>query len=72
MHNGKKVDFRNVILIMTTNAGHRTMIPRRTPFRLRPRQEGEGEQDGGDQRCSPPEFRNRLDPEIRSSRSSAS
>jgi PPOX class probable FMN-dependent enzyme len=34
-HNGKKVDFRNVILIMTTNAGASDMAKRR--HRLRPR-----------------------------------
>jgi ATP-dependent Clp protease ATP-binding subunit ClpA len=45
-HNGKKVDFRNVVLIMTTNAGAADMAKRR--HRLRPRHRGWRE-TGGDQ-----------------------
>ena len=42
--NGKKVDFRNVILIMTTNAGAADAA--QAGHRLRPRQEGRGERRG--------------------------
>ena len=45
-HNGKKIDFRNVVLIMTTNAGAADMA---TPAdRLRP-QQARGRRHGGDQ-----------------------
>ena len=55
-HNGKKVDFRNVILIMTTNAGARTW-PRAIGFGAASARAT----TGGDQRMFTPEFRNRLD-----------
>ena len=45
-HNGKSVDFRNVILIMTTNAGASDMA--QAADRLRPRQ-ARGRGHGGDQ-----------------------
>jgi ATP-dependent Clp protease ATP-binding subunit ClpA len=57
-HNGKIVDFRNVILIMTTNAGAADMAKSAIGF-------GTGERTGDDEeainRLFTPEFRNRLD-----------
>ena len=57
-HNGKKVDFRNVILIMTTNAGASDMA--RAPMGFN-RAKREGEDSDAVQRMFTPEFRNRLD-----------
>src|SRR5471030_2661860 len=57
-HNGKAVDFRNVILIMTTNAGAADLAKQAIGF-------GSGIRTGDDQeainRLFAPEFRNRLD-----------
>ncbi|MFV3074085.1 ATP-dependent Clp protease ATP-binding subunit ClpA [Niveispirillum fermenti] len=57
-HNGKIVDFRNVILIMTTNAGAADMAKPAIGF-------GSGVRTGEDQdainKAFTPEFRNRLD-----------
>src|SRR5882757_9439089 len=57
-HNGKSVDFRNVILIMTTNAGASDLAKPAIGF-------GSGIREGDDQeainRMFTPEFRNRLD-----------
>jgi ATP-dependent Clp protease ATP-binding subunit ClpA len=57
-HNGKSVDFRNVILIMTTNAGAQDMAREAIGF-------GSSVREGDDQeaimRLFTPEFRNRLD-----------
>jgi len=57
-HNGKSVDFRNVILIMTTNAGAADMAKPAIGF-------GRGIREGDDEeainRMFTPEFRNRLD-----------
>src|SRR3989440_3771978 len=57
-HNGKTVDFRNVILIMTTNAGAWDLAKPAIGF-------GSGVREGDDQeainRMFTPEFRNRLD-----------
>ncbi len=57
-HNGKTVDFRNVILIMTTNAGAAEMAKSAIGF-------GSSKREGDDQeainRMFTPEFRNRLD-----------
>jgi ATP-dependent Clp protease ATP-binding subunit ClpA len=57
-HNGKTVDFRNVILIMTTNAGAWDLAKPSIGF-------GSGVREGDDQeainRMFTPEFRNRLD-----------
>ena len=57
-HNGKNVDFRNVILIMTTNAGASDLAKPAIGF-------GSGIREGDDQeainRMFTPEFRNRLD-----------
>ena len=57
-HNGKKVDFRNVILIMTTNAGAADMAKAGIGFGRAVRQ---GEDDDAIKRMFTPEFRNRLD-----------
>ncbi|WP_208440593.1 ATP-dependent Clp protease ATP-binding subunit ClpA [Bartonella raoultii] len=57
-HNGKKIDFRNIILIMTTNAGASDMAKSAIGF-------GKVHRDGDDieaiNRLFTPEFRNRLD-----------
>ncbi len=57
-HNGKTVDFRNVILIMTTNAGAAELAKPAIGF-------GRGLREGDDEeainRMFTPEFRNRLD-----------
>ena len=57
-HNGKQVDFRNVILIMTTNAGASDMAKQAIGF-------GSTKRTGDDteaiNRMFTPEFRNRLD-----------
>jgi len=55
---GKKVDFRNVILIMTTNAGASDNARASIGFG---RGKVEGEDDKAIQRLFSPEFRNRLD-----------
>jgi ATP-dependent Clp protease ATP-binding subunit ClpA len=60
-HNGKTVDFRNVILIMTTNAGAADMAKEAIGFGRVAR---EGEDDEAIKRLFTPEFRNRLDATI--------
>ncbi len=57
-HNGKQVDFRNVILIMTTNAGAADMAKSAFGFT---RQKREGDDHEAINRLFAPEFRNRLD-----------
>ncbi len=57
-HNGKKIDFRNVILIMTTNAGAADMAKPGIGFG---RQVRAGEDEEAVKRLFTPEFRNRLD-----------
>jgi ATP-dependent Clp protease ATP-binding subunit ClpA len=57
-HNGKSVDFRNVILIMTTNAGAAMMSKAAIGFG---RDKREGEDAAEIERMFAPEFRNRLD-----------
>jgi ATPases with chaperone activity, ATP-binding subunit len=57
-HNGRTVDFRNVILCMTTNAGRRRH--RQAGAGLRPRARHD-EDDDAINRLFAPEFRNRLD-----------
>ena len=57
-NNGRKADFRNVIIIMTTNAGAESLRSRRMGFT--------GSKEAGDEmadikRMFTPEFRNRLD-----------
>jgi len=57
-HNGKKIDFRNVVLIMTTNAGASDAAKESIGF-------GRGKREGEDteaiKKLFTPEFRNRLD-----------
>jgi len=57
-HNGKVVDFRNVILIMTTNAGASDMAKEAIGFG---REARVGEDEEAIKRLFTPEFRNRLD-----------
>ncbi|QRM42024.1 ATP-dependent Clp protease ATP-binding subunit ClpA [Rhizobium sp. BG4] len=57
-HNGKKIDFRNVILIMTTNAGASEMAKAAFGFGSSKRS---GEDEEALNRLFTPEFRNRLD-----------
>ncbi|MFY9287824.1 MAG: ATP-dependent Clp protease ATP-binding subunit ClpA [Alphaproteobacteria bacterium] len=57
-HNGKIVDFRNVILIMTTNAGAADLTKAVIGF---VRDKREGEDTDAINRLFTPEFRNRLD-----------
>jgi ATP-dependent Clp protease ATP-binding subunit ClpA len=57
-HNGKTVDFRNVILIMTTNAGASDMAKEAIGFGSTVR---EGEDEEAIKKLFTPEFRNRLD-----------
>lgn len=60
-HNGKNVDFRNVILIMTTNAGAADLAKPTIGFE---RENRDGDDQEAIQRMFSPEFRNRLDSTI--------
>ncbi len=60
-HNGKGVDFRNVILIMTTNAGASELAKPAIGFE---REERTGDDEEAIERMFTPEFRNRLDATI--------
>ena len=60
-HNGKKIDFRNVILIMTTNAGAADMAKEAIGIGRSIR---EGDDEEAIKRMFTPEFRNRLDSSI--------
>jgi len=57
-HNGRTVDFRNVILIMTSNAGAREQSQAAIGFG---RERRTGEDTAAIERTFTPEFRNRLD-----------
>ena len=57
-HSGKQIDFRNVILIMTTNAGARDLASAAFGFHKSKR---EGDDTEAIDRLFAPEFRNRLD-----------
>ena len=57
-HTGKSIDFRNVILIMTTNAGAADLAKPPIGFQQRKR---EGDDEEAINRLFSPEFRNRLD-----------
>ena len=57
-HNGRAVDFRNVILIMTSNVGAADMQKAAIGFN---RDKREGEDTAAVERTFTPEFRNRLD-----------
>ncbi len=60
-HNGKSVDFRNVVLIMTTNAGAADLAKPAMGFT---RIKREGDDHEAINRLFTPEFRNRLDATI--------
>src|SRR5262249_3367468 len=60
-HNGKKIDFRNVVLIMTTNAGASDAAKESIGLG---RGKREGEDEEAIKRLFTPEFRNRLDATI--------
>ncbi len=60
-HNGKQIDFRNVILIMTTNAGAADLAKTAIGFGRTVR---EGDDREAIDRMFSPEFRNRLDATI--------
>ncbi|HEY1933265.1 MAG TPA: ATP-dependent Clp protease ATP-binding subunit ClpA [Acetobacteraceae bacterium] len=60
-HNGKTVDFRNVVLIMTTNAGASDLAKEAIGFG---REGRAGEDEDAIKRLFTPEFRNRLDATI--------
>jgi ATP-dependent Clp protease ATP-binding subunit ClpA len=60
-HNGKHIDFRNVVLIMTTNAGASEMAKMAIGFG---RENKVGADDEAIDRLFTPEFRNRLDATI--------
>lgn len=60
-HNGKTVDFRNVFLIMTTNAGASDLAKEAIGFGRTVR---EGDDEDAIKRLFTPEFRNRLDATI--------
>jgi ATP-dependent Clp protease ATP-binding subunit ClpA len=57
-HNGKQIDFRNVVLIMTTNAGASDAAKDAIGFG---RGKREGEDEEAIKKLFTPEFRNRLD-----------
>jgi len=57
-NNGRKADFRNVIIIMTTNAGAESLQKRSMGFT---EQKGAGDEMADIKRMFTPEFRNRLD-----------
>jgi ATP-dependent Clp protease ATP-binding subunit ClpA len=57
-HNGRTTDFRNVIIIMTSNAGASEMSKNALGFG---RETREGEDTAAIERTFTPEFRNRLD-----------
>ena len=61
-HNGRQVDFRNVILVMTSNAGASDAAKHAIGFG---RDKREGEDTAAIERLFTPEFRNRLDAVIR-------
>lgn len=60
-HNGKTIDFRNVVLIMTTNAGAADLAKNAIGFERTTR---EGDDKEAIERLFTPEFRNRLDATI--------
>jgi ATP-dependent Clp protease ATP-binding subunit ClpA len=60
-NNGKQADFRNVVLIMTSNVGAEEMARRRVGFG---EAGGEGDDERAYEKTFSPEFRNRLDARI--------
>ncbi|WP_297449751.1 ATP-dependent Clp protease ATP-binding subunit ClpA [Ferrovum sp.] len=63
-NNGRKADFRNTILIMTTNAGAEALTRTSIGFMSAQTQGGQGEEEKEIKRLFSPEFRNRLDARI--------
>jgi len=61
-NNGKQADFRNVVLVMTSNVGAEEIARRRAGFA--PGAAAPGDEDRAFERTFPPEFRNRLDARI--------
>ena len=61
-NNGKKADFRHVILLMTSNVGARELTKKSVGFGKR---KGLGQDDRAYESMFSPEFRNRLDARIR-------
>ncbi|MFL5382389.1 MAG: ATP-dependent Clp protease ATP-binding subunit ClpA [Longimicrobiaceae bacterium] len=61
-NNGKQADFRNVVLVMTSNVGAEEISRRRAGFA--PGTAAPGDDDRAFERTFPPEFRNRLDARI--------
>jgi ATP-dependent Clp protease ATP-binding subunit ClpA len=61
-NNGRHADFRNVVLIMTSNVGAEELSRRRAGFGLG--DGGSGEDERAFERTFSPEFRNRLDARI--------
>ena len=61
-NNGKKADFRHVILLMTSNVGARELTKKSVGFGKR---KGLGQDDRAYENMFSPEFRNRLDARIR-------
>jgi len=60
-NNGKQADFRNVVLVMTSNVGAEEISRRRAGFAPGA---AAGDDDRAFERTFPPEFRNRLDARI--------
>ncbi len=58
-HNGRKVDFRNIIIIMTSNVGSREM--ERRPIGMSDTEHSQSSAQTAVEREFSPEFRNRLD-----------
>mgnify|MGYP001177171216 FL=1 len=57
-HNGKSIDFRNVVLIMTTNAGAAELTKQAIGFE---REDRAGDDEEAIEKMFSPEFRNRLE-----------
>jgi ATP-dependent Clp protease ATP-binding subunit ClpA len=62
-NNGKQADFRNVVLVMTSNVGAEELARRRAGFGA-PSAAAGADDDRAFERTFPPEFRNRLDARI--------
>ncbi len=60
-NNGRKADFRNVILIMTSNAGAREMAANTVGFRITELEDKASKSRRAVEKTFSPEFRNRLD-----------
>lgn len=60
-NNGKHADFRNIVLVMTSNVGARDMAARTMGFGDRELESGQGKALRAVEKTFSPEFRNRLD-----------